>query len=163
MRRAGHPGPGKNPKRPTNACPGVRGIPYGYGMELGDRLADKAGVPVISTRLPGLLVACTDGRTIWVDDRLTARERHCAIIHELVHVEAGHQACQEPGIERRVRQVAAGRLVSWEAVWEHAPWAASLDELAEDVFVTKSVLSDWVAGLPRDARIMLQRRFEGAA
>lgn len=121
------------------------------------------GVRVLSARLPGLLVACTDGRTIWVDDRLTARERRCAITHELVHVEAGHRECQPPGVERRVRQVAAERLVSWEAVWEHAPWANSLDELAEDVLVTKSVLSDWIGGLPVEARAALQRRFECAA
>lgn len=121
------------------------------------------GVRIEHTRLPGLLVACTDGRTIWVDDRLTRRERRCAIVHELVHIEAGHRECQPPGVERKVRQLAAGRLVSWEAVWEHAPWANSLDELAEDLYVTKSVLGDWIGSLPREAREILQRRFEGRA
>lgn len=132
-------------------------------MESGERLAEAMGVRVVTHRMPGLLVAATDGRTIYVDDRLTQRERRCAIYHELVHIEAGHDDCQPPAIEKKVRAAAAARLVSWEAVWEHAPWAHSLDELAEDVLVTKSVLRDWIGALPMDARVMLQRRFECAA
>lgn len=132
-------------------------------MDLGDRLAERIGVLVVSVRLPGFLVACTDGNTIWVDDRLTLRERHCAIVHELVHIEAGHRECQPASVERKVRRLAAGRLVSWEAAWEHAAWAHSLDELAEELFVTMSVLSDWIGTLSHDARVILQRRFERAA
>ncbi|WP_457948256.1 ImmA/IrrE family metallo-endopeptidase [Pseudarthrobacter sp. alpha12b] len=132
-------------------------------MELGERLAEAMGVRIVTHRLPGFLVAATDGRTIYVDDRLTQRERRCAIYHELVHIELGHKECQSPAVEKKVRAVAADRLVSWQAVWEHAPWAHSLDELAEDVMVTKSVLSDWIASLPEDARYVLQMRFECAA
>jgi len=132
-------------------------------MDTGDRIAEAMGVRIVTHRLPGFLVAATDGMTIYVDDRLTHRERRCAIFHELVHIELGHKDCQPPAIERKVRAVAADRLVSWQAVWEHAPWAHSLDELAEDVMVTKSVLSDWIRNLPDDARVVLQMRFECAA
>ncbi|MDQ1053216.1 putative metal-dependent peptidase [Arthrobacter sp. SORGH_AS 212] len=132
-------------------------------MDLGDRLAEQMGVRIVTHRLPGFLVAATDGRTIYLDDRLTHRERRCAIYHELVHIELGHRECQPPAIEKKVRAAAAARLVSWEAVWEHAPWAHSLEELAEDVMVTKSVLSDWITALPIEAREHLQRRFECAA
>ena len=132
-------------------------------MEWGERLAEQMGVRIATHRLPGLLVAATDGRTIYLDDRLTPRERRCAIYHELVHIELGHRTCQTPAVEKKVRAVAAARLVSWEAVWEHAPWAHSLDELAEDLMVTKSVLSDWIGTLTMEARMHLQRRFEAAA
>lgn len=125
-------------------------------------LAAELGVRVVAARLPGLLVAATDGRTIYYDERLTLREKRCAITHELVHIEAGHRECQPPAVEKKVRVLAAHRLVSWEAVWEHAPWANSIDELAEDVMVTKSVLSDWIASLPAETRMVLQRRFECA-
>jgi len=129
-------------------------------MDSGEGLAAELGVRVVATRLPGFLVAATNGRTIYLDERLTLREKRCAITHELVHIESGHSECQPPAVERKVRALAARRLVSWEAVWEHAPWANSIDELAEDVMVTKSVLSDWIASLPEDARMALQRRFE---
>lgn len=132
-------------------------------MESGERLAEALGVRIVTHRLPGLLVAATDGMTLYLDDRLTDRERRCAIYHELVHIEAGHGDCQPPATEKKVRAVAAARLVSWEAVWEHAPWAHSLDELAEDVMVTKSVLRNWIRALPMENRIMLQQRFECAA
>lgn len=132
-------------------------------MDLGERLAEKMGVRIVTHRLPGFLVAATDGRTIYVDDRLTLRERRCAIYHELVHVEMGHRECQPAAVEKKVRAAAAARLVSWETVWEHAPWAHSLDELAEELMVTRSVLSDWIKALPTGARSALQDRFDAAA
>lgn len=132
-------------------------------MDMGERFAEAMGVRIISHRLPGLLVAATDGTTIYVDDRLTQRERRCAIHHELVHIELGHRECQPAAVEKKVRALTADRLVSWQAVWDHAPWAHSLDELAEDLNVTRSVLADWIAGLPEDARMVLQMRFECAA
>ena len=43
------------------------------------------GLEVKVTRLPAFLQGCTEGRVIYLDDRLTEREKRCALTHELVH------------------------------------------------------------------------------
>ena len=46
------------------------------------------------------LSAVADGHsTIWLDQRLTVVEARCALAHELVHLELGHDGHQPSAIE----------------------------------------------------------------
>lgn len=100
------------------------------------------GAQVIRTTL-AQAPAYTDGRaTIWLDTGLTQAEARCALTHELIHLEHGHDGHQEPRIEARVRREAARRLVSPiigglcpdddPVVW------------AEEQQITVAVLLDWI-------------------
>lgn len=92
--------------------------------------------------------AATDGeRRIWIDPSLSQRERRCTLTHELVHLGLRHRGCQPPGVERRVREAAAGRLISWQDLLVEVPWARSLCELADELWVTEEVLADRLGAL----------------
>ncbi|MGP5219396.1 ImmA/IrrE family metallo-endopeptidase [Arthrobacter rhombi] len=92
--------------------------------------------------------AATDGeRRIWIDPGLSQRERRCTLTHELVHLGARHRGCQPAGVERRVRAVAARELVTWEQLLMEVPWARSLSELADELWVTEDVLADRLGSL----------------
>lgn len=62
-------------------------------------------------RLPPGHRGATDGRTIWLAHGLSQRERRCALMHELIHVELGHDSHQPPPIERQVEHETARRLL----------------------------------------------------
>lgn len=99
----------------------------------------------------------TDGATrIWLDPRMTQVERRCVLTHELVHLEHGHHGCQPPAVERAVRAETARRLVSAEALLAAAPWALSLDELADELWVTPLVLADRLEHLTAAERVLLE-------
>lgn len=73
---------------------------------------------------------------------MTESERRCAITHEMVHMRRGHTDCQPPAVERSVCLEAARLLVTFEALAEHAGWARTMAELAEELHVTEAVLID---------------------
>ena len=101
--------------------------------------------------------AATDGATvIWLDPRMTQAERRCALTHELVHLEHGHRGCQPHAVEHAVRAETARRLVSAEALLAAAPWALSLDELADELWVTPLVLADRLEHLTAAERVLLE-------
>ncbi|MGP9033681.1 ImmA/IrrE family metallo-endopeptidase [Glutamicibacter mysorens] len=103
-------------------------------------------IEIHHVRMPDGKPGATDGaRTIWLDDRLTARERRCVLTHELIHLQYEHNACQTPKIERRVRTETAHLLVPWPslAMFEHADLAT----LAEELNVTDLVLEDRLQSL----------------
>lgn len=124
-----------------------------------------SGVIVHAARLLGDVQAVTDGRSIWVDERLTAIEQRCAIEHELVHIVAGHTGHEEPRIERRVRRETARRLLTLPDVVEAAKWAPNTAALAEELLVTPAVLGDFVDSLSmierRVAENLLRAHWEG--
>lgn len=85
----------------------------------------------------------TDGlRVIWLDNRLQQGERRCALAHELVHLERGHDGCQEPAIEFQVCAETARRLIPIDALCDHAAWATNVHELADELWVTPQVVTD---------------------
>lgn len=98
-------------------------------------------IEIHHVRMPDGKPGATDGtRTIWLDDRLTARERRCVLTHELIHLQYEHDDCQAPKVERRVRTETAHLLVPWPslALFEHTDLAT----LAEELHVTDLVLED---------------------
>lgn len=90
----------------------------------------------------------TDGlRVIWLDTRLQQVERRCALTHELVHLERGHDGCQEPRIERQVCAETARRLIPVDDLCKHAAWTSNVHELADELWVTERVVTDRLQSL----------------
>lgn len=101
--------------------------------------------------------AATDGeRVIWMDPRLTQVERRCVLTHELVHLERGHRGCQPRAVEHAVRAEAGRRLVTVEQLQHAMPWALSMGELADELWVTEMVLLDRLEGLTLEERRALR-------
>lgn len=99
-------------------------------------------------RMPDGVPGRTDGlRVIWLDKNLQQVERRCALAHELVHIEFGHDGCQQPSVERQVRTETARRLIPIGALCKHSAWAHGSQELAEDLWVTTDVLIDRLQSL----------------
>lgn len=99
-------------------------------------------VEVQVVRLPDKIAGCTDGQTIYMDDRLTILEQRCVLTHELVHVHREHDGCQPPAVEREVRAQTARVLVPFDALQDALCWSGSLREVAEELHVTVPVLED---------------------
>ncbi|WPR65208.1 ImmA/IrrE family metallo-endopeptidase [Glutamicibacter protophormiae] len=114
-------------------------------------------IQIHHVRMPEGKPGATDGKqVIWLDKRLTARERRCVLTHELVHLQYGHQDCQAMKIERKVRREAAHLLVPWPslAMFEHA----DLPSLAEELNVTQLVLEDRLHALsPLEVSLLRER------
>lgn len=104
-------------------------------------------VQVIHARPAAHIPAATDGTRIWVDPRMNQTEYRCAVMHELVHIGLGHTTCQPPKVEAEVRDITAKLLIPFHALERGWRWAASMDELADELGVTWLVLADRLAGL----------------
>ena len=99
-------------------------------------------------RMPDGVPGRTDGlRVIWLDSRLQQVERRCALTHELVHLERGHDGCQEPRIERQVCAETARRLIPVDDLCKHAAWTSNVNELADELWVTERVVTDRLQSL----------------
>lgn len=84
----------------------------------------KRAPKVIDTvPLPDDLCGYTDGRTIWLNPKLSEAGRRCTLEHELVHCERGlppeYLADKE---ERKVDKIAAHRLVTTKQLVEIIVW-----------------------------------------
>ena len=77
--------------------------------------------------LPPTVLGCTDGTSIWLTVEQTVAEARCTLVHELIHLERGHSACQPPDVEVDVAREAAQRLIP-------------IDELADALAHTRSEL-----------------------
>lgn len=106
-------------------------------------LRSLAQAIVIWTRPLSDAPAATDGTSrIWLDPRTTQIESRCFTTHEMVHMRRGHIGCQPPSVERSVCLETARLLVTFEDLAQHAGWARSMGELAEELGVTEEVLID---------------------
>ncbi|SEE24732.1 protein of unknown function [Arthrobacter alpinus] len=113
-------------------------------------------IHVSFVRMPDGAPGRTDGlRVIWLDKQLQQVERRCALAHELVHIELGHDGCQRPCIEHEVRVVTARNLIPIGNLCQHAAWARSVQELAEELWVTADVLTDRLGSLTADETAQL--------
>lgn len=73
---------------------------------------DAASRPLVfRVRMNDGVAARTDGKDIWVDDRLNDIQLKCAIMHEKVHIERGHGTHQVEAVEQAVRFETAQRLL----------------------------------------------------
>ncbi|WP_040386356.1 ImmA/IrrE family metallo-endopeptidase [Dermabacter jinjuensis] len=97
-------------------------------------------VRVEFTRLEGRCGETNGRDLIRLDKRLLQVERRCTLAHELVHLEAGEGRACTASREREVNRVAAARLISLEALVAASRWARDPAELAEELWVTRSML-----------------------
>ena len=93
-----------------------------------------------SKNLPDGVLGATNGKQIWLSPKQFQAERRCTLTHELVHVERGHDGCQPPSVEKQVCAEAARRLITIEQLRAWLPWALSMEELAECLWVDKDTL-----------------------
>lgn len=103
-------------------------------------------VSVVRVRLEDGYAGCTDGETIWLDDRLNAVQMLCALLHELVHIEMGHKSHQSDAVEMAVRYEVARRLLPLDRIAGVCK-DKSLKVLAVELGVTQQVLMDRAATL----------------
>ncbi|MFK0005513.1 ImmA/IrrE family metallo-endopeptidase [Paenarthrobacter sp. NPDC090520] len=80
--------------------------------------------------------------TIWLNKGLDQVERRCSLTHELVHLERKHTGCQPPAVEAEVRAEAARRLITIDHFAKALAWSRSVNELADELWVTPDVLFD---------------------
>jgi len=101
-------------------------------------------VSVFRVRMPDGVAARTDGKDIWIDDRLNEVQEKCAIEHELEHVRRGHSKVQPEAEEMSVRYTVAKRLLPDHRV----PCVGStIAAAARNLGVTRQVLMDRAATL----------------
>lgn len=119
-------------------------------------LRDREDVTVFWRDMPGGLLGATNGRDIWMDRRQLQVERRCTLTHELVHLDLGHEECQDVKTEAMVRRITARRLITLDQLVEVARWALSLEEAADAMWVTPEVLADFIHSLaPAERAIVL--------
>ena len=98
--------------------------------------------------LTGRRRAMTDGvQRIWMDTRLTQAERRTALAHELVHIEHGHEGCQDARTEVWVHQEAARWLIPLESLVDALLWARNEGEIADELWVTPDLVAARFDGL----------------
>lgn len=106
-------------------------------------VTDLEHITVHRTDLPDGIQGATDGHsTIWLHRELLRTELRCALAHELVHVEYGHEGRQEPDVEWTVRVQAARRLVSLDGLLDAFRWTECPREAATELSVTEQVILD---------------------
>ena len=105
------------------------------------------GVLLLFTTFEDGRVAATRGNHIYLDKDLLQVERRCAIQHEQVHLDLGHADCEDPADEAKARAVTARRLLSANQLIPVALWTQSIEEAADELWVTPQVLEDFIATL----------------
>ncbi|MGP5689733.1 ImmA/IrrE family metallo-endopeptidase [Glutamicibacter ardleyensis] len=122
-------------------------------------VSENPWIEIHHVRMPNGKPGATDGHSIiWLDDRLTATERRCVLTHELVHLNHGHNECQPPKIERRVRTETAHILIRWTTLAESTTSNSNLTSLADELHVTRQVLEDRLHALSELEIEMIRER-----
>jgi hypothetical protein len=103
-------------------------------------------VKVVLVRLENGYAGCTDGETIWLDERLNAAQMVCALLHELIHIERGHTSHQTEAVELEVRYEVARRLLPLDRIVGVCK-GQTLKAMAAQLGVTQQVLMDRAATL----------------
>jgi hypothetical protein len=108
-------------------------------------------VEVFLERLPVGYAGYTDGGNIFLDDRLDAAQMLCTLVHEMIHIEMGHEGHQPEAVEMEVRNETARRLLPLDRIAGVCK-SGSLADTAKKLGVTRQVLMDRAATLcDRDA------------
>lgn len=107
-----------------------------------------------SSQVPGMGKYVHATRTIWLNTRLSTRERTPVLLHEVLHMQAGHVGPQPPAIERKIRRDVA-RILIKQTDYARAKriGGGNLYTIAEEL--------DQPAWLVRDYRTVLEGRLLG--
>ena len=101
---------------------------------------------VFRERMQAGYAGYTDGKDVYLDDRLSAEQTLCTLLHELVHLEWGHEGHQPEDVEMQVRYEVARRLLPLDRV-VGACKTGSLAGIAKHLGVTRQVVMDRAATL----------------
>lgn len=120
-------------------------------------LRSRDDVTVHWAALPPGLLGASAGTDIWMEKRQLQVERRCTLTHELVHLDMEHDGCY-PHLESEhvVRRVTARRLLSPHQLVPVAQWTQSVEEAADELWVTPEVLRDFMASLSPVERLMIE-------
>jgi hypothetical protein len=102
---------------------------------------------VYRVRMPDGVAAKTDGKDIWIDDRLNEVQEKCAIAHEEEHIRRGQGSVQVEAEEMSVRYKVAMDLLPLEVIVGVCKNGKSLAGIARELQVTRQVLMDRAATL----------------
>ena len=112
----------------TETPPPTRWNPW---RELRDHHSE---VELVLTDLPDGVDGWTDGRTVWIDRRLSQVQRRCALAHELQHLRRG-VVTDSPTEERLCDVLAARELIPLHALIDGFQWTQNRDALASHLWV----------------------------
>ncbi len=131
--------------------------PYDPGRDAAERYPDWVirhrplhGVPeVLSWR----------HKTILIDSDQSWAAKRCSLAHALAHLDLDHRATLGGRFERREEQqadeLAATRMIPFDALIEAAVWTRDVDELAEELNVDRTLLTVRIERLSREQRFRL--------
>lgn len=93
--------------------------------------------------LPPGVRGVTDGTSaIWMESDQLQVERRCTLAHELAHIDLGHTSATTVAEELAARRYAARKLIDWDGLVDAFRWADSVQEAADELWVTVDVLED---------------------
>jgi hypothetical protein len=102
---------------------------------------------VYRERLQDGYAGYTDGKDVFLDDRLSGEQMLCTLQHELIHLERGHKGHQSEDVEMGVRYETARRLLPLDRIVGVCKFGKSLGGVALELGVTRQVLMDRAATL----------------
>lgn len=107
--------------------------------------------------LPPGISGLTDGSSaIWMEPDQLQVERRCTLAHELCHIDLGHTTKPTTAEEAKARRCAARRLIDWDALVDAFRWAHTVEECADELWVTPAVLEDRLRFLHPHERALLK-------
>lgn len=121
-------------------------------------------VRVIWTRFAGKARGCTDGATIWLDDRMTQAQRRVTVCHETIHIERGIIPADH-WEEARVKRMTAERLITTSQLIDALRWHRhpSLSGLAETLWVDLTTVRTRLDTLGHDEQSEIEAEIERGA
>lgn len=96
-------------------------------------------VELVLADLPDGVDGWTDGRTVWIDRRLSQTQRRCALAHELQHLRRGILPA-DPAEERICDELAARQLIALDDLIDGFRWTLDRDGLAAHLWVDDRTL-----------------------
>lgn len=104
-------------------------------------LRDRLDITLIWTDdLSDGVLGATDGARICMPLHQLQAEWRCTLTDELIHIEPGHRGCQPPAIEAEVSHRSGSALHPLNGLVRTVVWAASPEELADELWVDLNML-----------------------
>jgi hypothetical protein len=98
-------------------------------------------------------------RIIWISDKLDRGGRRATLSHELQHVRQGHDGPCTRGHEEQIEETSARALLPIADLLRVLPWAASLQEAADELDVDTGSLHIRIKRLHPAERAAIKRAF----
>lgn len=116
---------------------------------------ERVNLVVHHVHLPDGIHGGTRGDHIYLDKRLTQRQRRCTLMHELIHWEHDHDGHQPAPVEAWVDRLAAIALIDLPDLRDALQWGSGAWEIAEHLWVTEHLLTVRMDHLTEGERTLL--------